>query len=91
MRREASSAMTWGLATTRPSRGVGGLVVVDLIEAIEIVGHHAGGFAHAARRRVGEPIQPFETGTVAEVEMRDRIEGALAAFRLDEVVRRQLQ
>ena len=53
--------------------GVAPAVVVDVVGAVAIVGHDGAGHGEAARRRVGQPVEPPQHGAVAQVEVRCHI------------------
>src|SRR5579883_449876 len=56
--------------------GISLVIGLDIGEAVEIVDHDARRLPQPLFRFVGEPVEPFEPRTVAEVKMRDGIASA---------------
>jgi hypothetical protein len=56
--------------------GIGKCLVVlfDEAEIVEIIDHQALCFAQAFGRCVAEPIQTFQTGAIAQMKSRDRVD-----------------
>src|ERR1700730_5858023 len=68
--------------------GVGFVVLLDIVEAIEIVDHDAGGLAKSLPREVTKPVDPLQPCAVADVEARHRIDQpALRRAGFEEITR----
>src|SRR4051812_9593895 len=70
--------------------GIGFVVLLDIVEAVEIVDHDPGGFAQSLWREIAEPADPLQPRAVAEVEAGDRIDQPpLWRASFQEIMRRQ--
>jgi len=56
------------------------VVHLDVVQRIEVVDHHAKGLFHALVRSVAEPVQTMGTRSVAEMEIRYRVQRQMATL-----------
>ena len=65
------------------------VVLLDFVEPVEVIHHHAARMLHAGLRGVGEPVEPLDARAVAEMEARDRVERLASCFAARQVIRAQ--
>ena len=66
---------------------VGVVVVLDVVEIVDVVHRQTKRTAQPHRRRVTAPVQTLEPGAVGKMKPGDGIEGRLALFGIEEILR----